>query len=148
MADVDPVGGIWNWAVADRIEEAVVRSAISEVLDRPVAGMDEDADDSAVLVDVFHVDGDFPTMIDLYLVPSVRSETDAAAAVAVKLGAAVLLPDDTLNPTRYELSEPDGTRRSVHVDEAETDEGTERRNLRPCTGADPACAVASERRAA
>jgi hypothetical protein len=148
MADVDPVGGIWNWSVADRIDEAMVRSAISDVLGRPVSGMDEDADDSAVLVDVFHVGGDFPTIIDLYLVPSVQDETEVAGAVAAKLGAAVLLPDETLNPTRYDLSEPDGTRRKVHVDEIETDEGTERRNARPCTGADPACAVAPERRAA
>jgi len=148
MADVDPVGGIWNWSVAGRIDEALVRSAISGVLGRPVTGMDEDAQDSAVLVDVYHVGGDFPTLVDLYLVPSVRDETDVAAAVSVRLGAAVLLPDDSLNPTRYVLSEPDATRRTVHVDEVETDDGTERRNLRPCTGSDPACAVASERRAA
>lgn len=148
MADVDPVGGIWNWCAAGRIEEAVVRSAISDVLERPATGMDEDAEDSAVLVDVYHVGGDFPTMIDLYLVPSVREETDVAADVAVELGAAVLLPDDSLNPTRYVLSEPDGSRRMVHVDETETDHGTERRHLRPCTGADPACAIAPERNAA
>jgi len=36
----------------------------------------------------------------------------------------------------------------VHADEAETEEGTERRHVRPCTGADPACAVAPERNAA
>jgi hypothetical protein len=148
MADLDPVGGIWNWCAAGRIDEALVRSAIADVLGRPVTGMDEDAEDSAVLVDVFHVGGDFPTMIDLYLVPSVQEETDVAAAVAVQLGAAILLPDDSLNPTRYVLSEPDATRRTVHVDEVETGDGTERRNMRPCTGADPACAVASERRAA
>ena len=38
------------------------------------------------------------------------------------------------------LAEPDGTLRAVHVDETETDEGPERRNVRPCTGGDPACA--------
>ena len=148
MADVDPVGGIWNWSVAGRIDEALVRSAISDVLGRPVTGMSEDAEDSAVLVDVYHVGGEFPTMIDLYLVPSVDHEINVASAVAVRLGAAVLLPDDSLNPTRYVLSEPDGTWRTVHVDETETDEGTERRHLRPCTGADPACAVGPERNAA
>jgi hypothetical protein len=148
MADVDPVGGIWNWCAAGRIDEALVRSAISDVLERPVTGMDVDAEDSAVLADVYHVGGEFPTMIDLYLVPSVDHEIDVASAVAVRLGAAVLLPDDSLNPTRYALSEPDGTRRIVHVDEIETDDGTERGNVRPCTGSDPACAVASERRAA
>jgi hypothetical protein len=148
MADVDPVGGIWNWSVAGRIDEALVRSAISDVLGRSVTGMDEDADDSAVLVDVYHVGGDFPTMIDLYLVPSVQDEIIVAGAVAAELGAAVLLPDDTLNPTRYVLSEPNESPRIVHVDEVETDDGTERRNMRPCTGSDPACAVASERNAA
>ena len=54
---------------------------------------------------------------------------------------AVLLPDDTLNPSRYVVAEPDGTLRPVHVDEVETDDGPERRHVRPCTGSDPACAV-------
>ena len=147
MADGDLVGDIWNWSVAARVDEALVRSAISDVLDRPVTGMIKDDQHSSVLCDVYHVGGEFPTVIDLYLTPP-GDELDAASAVAVKLGAAVLLPDDTLNPTRYVLSEADGTRRAVHVDEIETDDGTERRHLRPCTGSDPACAVAPERRAA
>jgi len=46
------------------------------------------------------------------------------------------------------LAEPDGTLRVVHVDEWETDDGTERRHARPCTGIDPACAAAPERHAA
>ena len=53
----------------------------------------------------------------------------------------LLLPDDTLNPTRYVLAEPDGTLRPVHVEETETDDGTERRHVRGCTGSDPACAA-------
>ena len=61
--------------------------------------------------------------------------------MAVRLGADLLLPDDTLNPTRYVLAEPDGTLRAVHVDEVETDDGTERSHVRPCTGSDPDCAV-------
>jgi hypothetical protein len=142
--------GIWNWCATGRLDEAEIRSAISDVLGRPVTPMTEDVDDSAVLSDIYQVGGDFPTMIDLYLVPALRGEveSDYAAAVAVRLGAAVLLPDDTLNPTRYVLAEPDGAVRIVHVDEIETDDGTERRHVRPCTGADPACAVAPERHAA
>ena len=147
MEDVDPVSGIWNWCASGRIDEALVRSAISGVLGRPVSGMVEHTDDDALLCDVFHVGGEFPTVIDTYLAPAGR-ETEVASAVAVRLGAAVLLPDDTLNPTRYVLAEPDGTLRAVHADEAETEEGTERRHVRPCTGADPACAVAPERNAA
>ena len=148
MAFGDPAAGIWNWCVAAQVDEALVRSAVSGVLGRPVTGVIDDEPHSAVLCDVYHVGGDFPTIVDLYLVPSVGDESEIASGVAVRLGAAVLLPDDTLNPTRYVLSEPDWTRRVVHVDEIETDEGTERRHLRPCTGDDPACAVAPERNAA
>jgi hypothetical protein len=94
-----------------------------------------------VLCDVYGVDGDFPTLVDVYLTPGDIAETTAASAVAVRLGAAVLLPDDTLNPTRYVLAEPDGGLHAVHVDEVETDDGPERRSVRPCTGSDPACAA-------
>ena len=147
MADGDLAGGIWNWCAAEQLDEALVRSALSAVLDRPVTGMIDDDHHSSVLCDVYHVGGDFPTVIDIYLTPA-GDEYDIASAVAVRLGAAVLLPDDSLNPTRYVLNEPDGTRRPVHADESETDEGTRHGNVRPCTGGDPACAVASERRAA
>jgi hypothetical protein len=144
------MSGIWNWSAAGRVDEAPIRSAISAVLRRPVHGMAEDPVDSAVLCDIYHVGGDFPTAIDLYLMGAVPNGTESehAAAVAVRLGAALLLPDESLNPTRYVLAEPDGTLRVVHVDETDTDEGTERRNVRPCTGSDPACAVAPERNAA
>jgi hypothetical protein len=144
------MSGIWNWSAAGRVDEALIRSALSAVLGRPVHGMVEDSTDSAVLCDVYQVGGDFPTTIDLYLLGAVQNgmESECAAAVAVRLGAALLFPDESLNPTRYLLAEPDGTMRAVHVDETETDEGTERRNVRPCTGSDPACAVAPERNAA
>ena len=148
MADGDPVGGLWNWCAAGRVDAAKVRSALAGALVRPVAGLDDDTVDDALLCDVWYVGGDFPTVIDCYLAPGDIAETTIASAVAVRLGTDVLLPDDTLNPTRYVLAEPDGTLRSVHVDEVETDDGTERRHLRPCTGADPACAVAPERNAA
>ncbi|MEV6487264.1 hypothetical protein AB0M20_01305 [Actinoplanes sp. NPDC051633] len=144
------MSGIWNWSAAGRVDEAPIRSAISAVLGRPVRGMAENPVDSAVLCDIYHVGGDFPTTIDLYLMGAVPdgTESEHAAAVAVLLGASLLLPDESLNPTRYVLAEPDGTVRVVHVDETDTDEGTERRNVRPCTGSDPACAVAPERNAA
>ena len=99
-------------------------------------------EDGSLLCDVYHVGGEFPTMVDVYLAPRAVAEAAAASAVAVRLDAVVLLPDDTLNPTRYLLAEPDGSLRAVHVDEVETDDGPERRQVRPCTGADPACAVA------
>ena len=147
MADGDPVGGLWNWCAAGRVDAAKVRSALAGALVRPVAGLDDTVDD-ALLCDVWYVGGDFPTLIDCYLAPADITESTAASAVAVRLGTDILLPDDNLNPTRYVLAEPDGTLRAVHVDEIETDDGTERRHLRPCTGSDPACAVAPERTAA
>ena len=147
MAD-GPMGGLWNWCAAGRVDGGRIRSALAGALERPVAGLDSDHADDALLCDVWYVGGDFPTLIDTYLAPGDVAETTIASAVAVRLGTDVLLPDDTLNPTRYVLAEPNGTLRSVHVDEVETDDGTERRHLRPCTGADPACAVAPERKAA
>ncbi|MDR6325685.1 hypothetical protein J3R03_009881 [Actinoplanes couchii] len=112
--------------------------ALAGALGRPVHGMIPGAD---LMCDVYHVGGDFPTVVDVYVTPSGVAEETIASAVAVRLRSAVLLPDDTLNPTRYVLAEPDGTLRAVHVDERETDDGTERFHLRPCTGSDPACAL-------
>jgi hypothetical protein len=147
MAGGGPVGGLWNWCAAGRIDAEKVRNALAGALERTVAGLDRPPD-GALLCDVWHVGGDFPTLIDCYLAPDDIAEATIASAVAVRLGADVLLPDDTLNPTRYVLAGPDGTLRPVHVDEVETDDGTERRHLRPCTGSDPACAAAPERTAA
>ena len=139
MVDADPTDGLWSWSVADRLDGALVREAVAGALQRPVTTLDVPVAD-AVLCDVWHVGGDFPTAIECFLVPGRLAETTIASAVAVRLGAALLLPDDTLNPTRYVLAEPDGTLRPVHVDEVETAGGTERRHVRPCTGFDPACA--------
>ena len=141
------MSALWNWCVAERVDAARIRAAIAEVLDRPVGELGATTND-ALLCDVWYVGGDFPTLIDCYLAPGGVAEAAIASAVAVRLGTNVLLPDDTLNPTRYVLAEPDGTLRAVHVDEVETEDGTERRHLRPCTGTDPACAVAPERNAA
>ena len=140
--------GLWNWCATGRLDPIAVRAAIAAELCRPVAELGGATGAGGVLCDVWHVGGDFPTLIDCYLAPGDVPETAIASAVAVRLGADVLLPDGTLNPTRYVRAAPDGTLRAVHVDEAETDDGTERRHARPCTGADPACAVAPEREAA
>jgi hypothetical protein len=159
MADDVPTDGLWNWSAAGRQEPAQVRAAIAGVLQKPVAELGGIIDVDEILCDVWHVGGDFPTLIDCYLVPRLSrfsapsdgpgvAEATIASAVAVRLGTDILLPDDTLNPTRYVLAEPNGTLRVVHVDERETDDGTERRHVRPCTGADPACAIAPERHAA
>jgi hypothetical protein len=141
------MSALWNWCVAERVDAARIRAAIAEVLDRPVGELGATTNDG-LLCDVWYVGGDFPTLVDVFLAPADRPEPAVASDVAVRLGAAVLLPDETLNPTRYVLAAPDGTSRSVHVDETETDDGTERRHLRPCTGSDPACALAPERNAA
>ncbi|GIE84229.1 hypothetical protein SAMN06264365_101357 [Actinoplanes regularis] len=134
------MAGLWNWSAAGRIEPERVRNALAGALDRPVAEI-EGAGPGSLLCDVYHVGGDFPTLIDVFLAPDDVAEATIASAVAVRLGADVLLPDDSLNPTRYVLAEPDGTLRVVHADEEETDDGVERRHVRPCTGADPACAA-------
>jgi hypothetical protein len=136
MADGDPASGLWNWALGNRIDPDRVRGALAGTLDRSVVPL---GDHGAILCDVYHVGGDFPTLVDVFLAPAGVAEATAASAVSVRLGEAVLLPDDTLDPTRYVLAEPDGTLRLVHVDEIETDDGTERRNVRPCTGDDPGC---------
>jgi hypothetical protein len=139
MADGDPTDGLWNWSVAGHIDPDRCRGALAGALERSVVALGDDGD---VLSDVYFVDGDFPTLIDVYLAPIGIAEATAASAVAVRLGAAILLPDDTLNPSRYVLADVDGSLRPVHVDEVETDDGPERRHVRACTGSDPACAVA------
>lgn len=136
MADGDPASGLWNWALGNRIDPDRVRGALAGTLECSVVPL---GDRGAILCDVYHVGGDFPTLVDVFLAPAGVAEATAASAVSVRLGEAVLLPDDTLDPTRYVLAEPDGTLRPVHVDEIETDDGTERRNVRPCTGDDPGC---------
>ncbi|GAA2862670.1 hypothetical protein Acy02nite_53460 [Actinoplanes cyaneus] len=134
------MAGLWNWSAAGLIQPERVRNALAGALEAPVTELPAGVP-GGLLCDVYHVGGDFPTLIDVFLAPDDIAEETAASAVAVRLEAAVLLPDDTLNPTRYVLAEPDGTLRAVHVDEEETDDGAERRHARPCTGADPACAT-------
>ena len=142
MADPQATDGLWNWSFAAYVDGARVRAALSAVLDRPVVPLGSvPPADGAVLCDVWHVGGEFPTQVDCYLAPNGYAEPTVASAVAVRLAHDCLLPDDTLNPTRYVLAEPDGTLRPVHVDDVETDDGTQHGNLRPCTGVDPSCAA-------
>lgn len=94
MADGDPTTGLWTWAVAGPVGADRVRGAIAGTLERSVVPL---GGDDAVLCDVYPVGGDFPTLVDIYLAPAGVVEVNAASAVAVRLGAAVLLPDDTLH---------------------------------------------------
>ncbi|MGK5678610.1 hypothetical protein [Actinoplanes sp. URMC 104] len=148
MADMDPTGGLWNWAAATSLPADRVHGTLAGALERTVVPLGPELVEGAVLCDVYHVGGDFPTLIDVYLAPETLAEATAASAVAVRLEVEILLPDDTLNPTRYVLAGPDGSLTPVHVDEVETDDGPERRQVRRCTGVDPACAAAPEDAAA
>lgn len=137
----DPADGLWSWCFAENLEVTAVCGAVSAVLQRPVATLGAPVE-GAILCDVWHTGGDFPTNLECFLAPSDLPEYAVAGAVATRLGVAVLFADDTFNPSRYVRAHPDGTLRPVHVDEEETDDGTERRHARACTGSDPACAVA------
>ncbi|WP_240669681.1 hypothetical protein [Actinoplanes solisilvae] len=139
MADSDPTGGLWNWAAQSSLSGDRVHGALAGALERTVVPLGPDPVDGAVLCDVYRVGGDFPTLIDVYLAPENIAESTAASAVAVRLEIEIMLPDDTLDPTRYVLAAPDGSLRPVHVDEVETDDGPERRRARPCTAAGTAC---------
>src|SRR5690349_23675569 len=120
MADGDPTSGLWNWALGNRIDADRVRGALAGTLECSVVPL---GDDGAVLCDVYHVGGEFPTLVDVFLAPGDVAEATAASAVSVRLGEAVLLPDDSLDPTAYVLAQPDGSLQHVHVDEVETDDG-------------------------
>ncbi|HEX2773649.1 MAG TPA: hypothetical protein VHN18_14630 [Micromonosporaceae bacterium] len=131
-------GALWSWSVDGLASADKIHSALSGVLGRPVvplASADPDELPSgAVLCDVWHPGGEFPTSIECYAPPAEAVETVVAAAVARRLGRSLLLPDDTLDPSRFLLAAPDATLRPVHVDVADTDEGQALSRLRPCTG--------------
>src|SRR5215213_1658010 len=90
--------GLWSWSASDHVTAADVRWALVGVLQCPVTTLDVPVE-GAVLCDVWHVGGDFPTLIDCYLAPAELAEATVASAVAVRLGVDLLLPDDTLNPS-------------------------------------------------
>lgn len=128
--------------MADRIEAPHLRTALAAACGRPVAalgGAGDSGPPGALLCDVWYGVGDFPTFVDCYLVPATLSETRVAAGLARRLGAACLLPDDTLNPSRHLLAGVDGTLRPAHVDVTDTPDGERRSNLRFCTVGDPWC---------
>ncbi|TDO40818.1 hypothetical protein C8E87_4537 [Paractinoplanes brasiliensis] len=139
MADMDPTGGLWNWAASASLSEERVHAALAGALERTVVPLGPETVAGAVLCDVYHVGGDFPTLIDVYLAPESLAEATAASAVAVRLEVEIILPDDTLDPTRFVLARPDGSLGLVHADEVETDDGPERRRVRPCTGGLTGC---------
>jgi hypothetical protein len=139
MADMDPASGLWNWAAASSLSGERVHGALAGALERTVVPLGPEAAGDAVLCDVYHVGGDFPTVIDVYLAPETIAEATAASAVAVRLEVEIILPDDTLDPTRFVLARPDGSLGLVHADEVETDDGPERRNVRPCSGGVTGC---------
>lgn len=139
MADMDPAGGLWNWAASSSLSEARVHGALAGALERTVVPLGPEIVDGAILCDVYHVGGDFPTVIDVYLAPESLAEATAASAVAVRLEVEIILPDDTLDPTRFVLARPDGSLGLVHADEVETDDGPERRHVRPCDGGLTGC---------
>jgi hypothetical protein len=132
---------VWNWFVAAPTAPDAIPPLLSTVLGCPVVPLhDADPDDlppRAVLCDVWAGVGDFPVSVDCYAVPDEPSETVAAARLARRLGRAILLPDDTLDPSRHVLATPDATLRPVHVDVVETEDGEARTNLRVCATADP-----------
>lgn len=135
---IPPAGALWSWSIDGLVPAAKIRSALSAVLGRPVVALGSADPDhlpaGAVLCDVWHPGGDFPTSVECYAIPGDASETAAVAAVARRIGRDFLLPDDTLDPSRFLLAAPDCTLRPVHVDVADTDEGQVLSNLRLCTG--------------
>jgi hypothetical protein len=134
---IPSTGALWNWSVDGLVAPVKIHAVLAEVLGRPVVSLGA-ADPAhlpadAVLCDVWHCGGDFPTSVDCYAAPVEPAEPTLAAAFARRLGRRCLLPDDTLDPGRFLLAAPDGTLRPVHLDVDETDDGTVLSNLRLCT---------------
>lgn len=135
---IPSAGALWSWFVDGLVPPTKIHSALSAVLGRPIvplASADPDnLPSGAVLCDVWHSGGDFPTSVECYAVPGEMTEPVAAAGLAGRIGRTCLLPDDTLDPSRFLLVNPDGTVRPVHVDVADTDTGQMLSNPRLCTG--------------
>ncbi|MFX0593746.1 hypothetical protein [Melissospora conviva] len=134
---------LWNWRIERRSAQAEVHTALAEAIGRPVLSLAGAAAGltaaGAVLCDVWHAPGDFPTVVDCYAPPENVDEHAAVAALARRLGVNCLLRDDTLDAGRHLLVGPDGTIRPVHFDVADTDDGEVLTNQRLCTHADPGC---------
>jgi hypothetical protein len=139
---------IWTWSVDARIYPARLCAALEAVLVRPVVPLGA-ADPTrlpadAVICDVWHTSGDFPTIVECYGPPAGMVEAAVVAVLARRLGHRFLVADDTLNPGRHLLATPDGTLRPAHVDVADTDEGAAHSNARPCTIATQRCRESEE----
>lgn len=142
---------LWNWRIDDRVAPAEIYAALVDVLGRPVlalGGVDPHRlPPGALLCDVWHRPGEFPTSVDCYGSTSVDryggssglTEPVAVAAFARRLGRCCLLPDDTLDRSRHLLAAPDGTMRPVHVGVRDTDDGEILSNWRLCTTSSPRC---------
>ncbi|MEO3742954.1 hypothetical protein [Plantactinospora sp. B5E13] len=134
---------LWNWRIERRVAATEIRPALADALRVPVLplGAIDPADipQGAMLVDVTHRPGDYPTSVDCYAPPSGLPEVVAVAAFARRLRRSCLLPDDTLDAGRHLLVTPDGTIRPVHLDVRETDDGEILSNQRLCTVLSPRC---------
>ncbi|MEJ3743488.1 hypothetical protein WEI85_09390 [Actinomycetes bacterium KLBMP 9797] len=134
---------VWTWSVGARVAPTEIHAALAAVLRRPVVPLSV-ADPArlptgSVLCDVSHTSGDFPTVVHCYATPTDVTEVAVVAAVARRLAERCLVPDDTLNPGRHLLAEPDGTLRPTHVDVTDTDDGSAHSNARPCSAAADPC---------
>ncbi|MFK3980379.1 hypothetical protein ACI2K4_08360 [Micromonospora sp. NPDC050397] len=139
---------LWNWKIDDRVTTAEVRTALVDVLGLAVVPMDQ-ADPArlpldAVVCDVWHRPGDFPTSLDCYGIPEGLPEATVIAAFARRLGRQCLFVDDTLDPGRHLLVGSDGTIRPVHLDVREEDEGEVLSGLRLCSTHSPRCRAWSQ----
>jgi len=145
---MDNPTAIWSWSVDARVHPARLCAVLELVLVRPVIPL-AFADPvrlpaDAVICDVWHTSGEFPTIVECYGPPAGVVETAVVAAVARELGHRCLVPDDTLNPGRHLLAMPDGTLRPAHVDVADTDDGAAHSNARLCTIARQRCRESEE----
>lgn len=135
-----PSSALWNWFVDGLVDPVEIHTALASILARPIvplgAAEAEHLPDGAVLCDVWHTEGDFPTRVDCYLAPDEPAEPTVAATLARSLGRRCLLPDDTLDPGRFLLAAPDGTLRPVHLDLTDTEDGPILSGLRLCTSVD------------
>jgi hypothetical protein len=134
---------LWNWRVDGRVTLAEVHAALADVFGTRVVPLGrvnpEQYPAEAMICDVWHVDGAFPTGVDCYAPPSGAVEIRSIAALARRLERGCLLPDDTLDPGRFLLVAPDGTTRPVHLDVWDTEHGEVLGDPRPCTRVDLRC---------
>lgn len=134
---------LWNWRTEGRVAAREIRRALADALDVPVlplGGVDPaGVPQGALLADVWHRPGDYPTSVDCYGVPAKLPEVTAIGAFARRLGRSCLLADDTLDAGRHLLVSANGTIRPVHLDVWDTEDGEILANQRLCTVLSPRC---------